>query len=239
MSPKWNRRDILKGLAAIPGTVLIRPRIATSGNVIADGAQLELQITPVSDHTLRLTLRSTIPGSEQSIPDNGSLVRNSWDMPSTTISGGAARELSVGKLRLRVSWNPVSITVANPGGEGIQRFEWDENSGALSFLTGARPLLGLGEGGPQYDRRGSTDEMRSGQGGYKLATHGGRVPIPWLIGTEGWAIFFHQPFGTFDFTGQQSKLIPKHRDSALPLDLFLIATTDPSPIVAEYARTTC
>jgi len=159
-------------------------------------------------------------------------------MPSTTISGGAARELSVGKLRLRVSWNPVSITVANPGGEGIQRFEWDENSGALSFLTGARPLLGLGEGGPQYDRRGSTDEMRSGQGGYKLSTHGGRVPIPLVIGTQGWAIFFHQPFATFDFTGQQSKFIPKRRDAALPLDLFLIAATDPSTIMAEYARLT-
>jgi alpha-glucosidase/alpha-D-xyloside xylohydrolase len=80
--------------------------------------------------------------------------------------------------------------------------------------------------------------MRSGQGGYKLATHGGRVPIPLVIGTEGWAIFFHQPSGTFDFTGEKSKFIPKNRDAALPLDLFLIAATDPPTIMAEYARLT-
>jgi alpha-glucosidase/alpha-D-xyloside xylohydrolase len=128
--------------------------------------------------------------------------------------------------------------VAHASGEGIQGFEWDENSGALSFLTGTKPLLGLGEGGPQYDRRGSTDEMRSGQGGYKLATHGGRVPIPWIIGTAGWAILFHQPFGTFDFTGERSRFIPKNRDAALPLDLFLIAATNPETIMAEYARLT-
>ena len=79
--------------------------------------------------------------------------------------------------------------------------------------------------------------MRSGQGGYKLATHGGRVPIPWIIGTSGWAIFFHQPYGTFDFTGAQGKF-----QSASPrgaaLDLFFVASPDPATIMAEYARIT-
>ncbi|HTS37332.1 MAG TPA: TIM-barrel domain-containing protein [Candidatus Solibacter sp.] len=80
--------------------------------------------------------------------------------------------------------------------------------------------------------------MRSGQGGYKLATHGGRVPIPWIVGTGGWAIFFHQPLGTFDFTGEKSKFIPKNRDATLPLDIFLVAAKDPPTVMAEYARLT-
>jgi alpha-glucosidase/alpha-D-xyloside xylohydrolase len=105
-------------------------------------------------------------------------------------------------------------------------------------MTGDSPLLGLGEGGPQFDRRGSTDRMHSGQGGYKLGTHGGRVPIPWLIGTSGWAMFFHQPFGTFDFTGPQSKFLPASPQIALPLDIFLVASNDPATIMAEYARLT-
>src|SRR5260370_34374353 len=78
--------------------------------------------------------------------------------------------------------------------------------------------------------------MRSGQGGYKLATHGGRVPIPWVIGTSGWAIFFHQPYGTFDFTGQQGEF-----QSATPgaaLDLFFVGSADPDTIMAEYAGLT-
>ena len=47
--------------------------------------------------------------------------------------------------------------------------------------------------------------MRSGQGGYQLRTHGGRVPVPWLIGTGGWAMFIHQPSGTFDLTGPDGR----------------------------------
>jgi alpha-glucosidase (family GH31 glycosyl hydrolase) len=238
MSPHWSRRDILRGFAAIPGAILTRPDFTQSKNASVDGPQFEIQVTPVSDHTLRLTLRAITQEPQQSIPDDGSLVQKSWGASLITVREGPERDLPAGSFRLKVSWSPVSITVAHASGEDIQHFEWDQDSGALSFLTGTRPLLGLGEGGPQYDRRGSTDEMRSGQGGYKLATHGGRVPIPLVIGTDGWAIFFHQPLGTFDFTGEKSKFIPKNRDAALPLDLFLIAATDPPTIMVEYARLT-
>lgn len=238
MSPKWNRRDILRGFAAIPSAILIWPNVVRSENAIVDGPQLEVQITPVSDHTLRFTVFSASQGSQRSIPYDGSLVQESWDTGVNAIPEGAGREVSLGSFRITISWHPVSITVADARSESIQRFEWDESSGSLSFLTGTRPLLGLGEGGPQFDRRGSIDEMRSGQGGYKLPTHGGRVPIPWIIGMEGWAIFFHQPSGTFDFSGAKSKFIPKHRESALPLDFFLISTTDPPTIMGEYARLT-
>jgi alpha-glucosidase/alpha-D-xyloside xylohydrolase len=212
--------------------------LAQSEHGTVNGPQLRVQISPVSDHTLRLTLLPIYEGSEQPIPDDGSLVQKSWGTPSTALPEEAERELSIGSFRLKISWRPISITVSKASGETIQRFDWDENSGALSFLTGTKPLLGLGEGGPQYDRRGSTDEMRSGQGGYKLATHGGRVPIPLVIGTAGWAIFFHEPSGTFDFTGEKSKFIPRNRDTAPPLDLFLISAKDPATILAEYARIT-
>jgi alpha-glucosidase/alpha-D-xyloside xylohydrolase len=78
--------------------------------------------------------------------------------------------------------------------------------------------------------------MISGQGGYRLRTHGGRVPIPWIISTEGWAMFFHQPFGTFDFIGPQSKFHPSSPVAAL--DIFFAYSLDPAIIMAEYARIT-
>ncbi|MFZ0333809.1 MAG: TIM-barrel domain-containing protein, partial [Candidatus Acidiferrales bacterium] len=90
----------------------------------------------------------------------------------------------------------------------------------------------------QFDRRGSFEAMRSGQGGYELATHGGRVPIPWFIGTAGWAMFIHQPFGTFDFSGPESKFQPRDPDSALPLDIFFVTACEPARIMAEFARLT-
>jgi alpha-glucosidase/alpha-D-xyloside xylohydrolase len=59
-----------------------------------------------------------------------------------------------------------------------------------------------------------------------------------LIGTSGWAIFFHQPFGTFDFTQAQSNFLPGSPQSALPLDIFFVASRSPATIMAEYARLT-
>jgi alpha-glucosidase (family GH31 glycosyl hydrolase) len=238
MDPRWNRRDALKGLAAMSAAVVARPNWAAMAQPIADSSTLDIHITPVSEHTLRLSLLSPRGESQSSRADDGSLVEQAWAAPIVKLSGENGNEVSAGSFRISFSPHPCTITVADKQGAVIQEFGWNENSGVLSFLTGTTPLLGLGEGGPQFDRRGSTDSMRSGQGGYRLATHGGRVPIPWVIGTSGWAIFFHAPFGTFDFTAEQGKFAPASRDSALPLDLFLIASSDPATIMAEYARLT-
>jgi alpha-glucosidase/alpha-D-xyloside xylohydrolase len=103
---------------------------------------------------------------------------------------------------------------------------------------GEGPILGLGEGGQQFDRRGSVDRMRSGQGGYRLSTHGGRVPVPWLIGTSGWAMFVHQPRGTFDLTGKDGIFSPINAASALPLDVFIVTAREPARVMGGYARLT-
>jgi hypothetical protein len=75
-------------------------------------------------------------------------------------------------LSVHVSADPILLIMTTPRGEVIQRLHVASDTGIVSFLTGDSPLLGLGEGGPQFDRRGSTDAMVSGQGGYHLATHG-------------------------------------------------------------------
>ena len=199
---------------------------------------IEVQFTLVSPNTFRLTLLPVNNGSVGTIPQDGSLVQESWGLPAATLSSAPSRKISVGNFLLDVSFEPISITVTGSDRTVIQRFIFDDRTGELSFQSGSGPLLGLGEGGPQFDRRGSVDLMRSGQGGYKLATHGGRVPIPWIIGTSGWAIFFHQPFGTFDLSGEVGKFRPVNRDAALPLDLFFIGSSEPAVIISEYARLT-
>lgn len=235
----WNRREILKGLAAASTAIVVRSEaFAAEQSPTTTSSPLEIQLTPVSPHTFRLSLIPIRNGSVAAITSDGSLVQESWGSPSSKLRSDPGQPIVIGKFKLTVSLKPVTIAISNEHGGLIQQFEWDENTGALSFLTGKSPLFGLGEGGPQFDRRGSTDAMRSGQGGYQLATHGGRVPIPWIIGTSGWAIFFHQPFGTFDFTGPQSKFLPSNSDSALPMDLFFVGSYNPGTIMAEYARLT-
>jgi alpha-glucosidase (family GH31 glycosyl hydrolase) len=237
MSPQWNRRDVLKGLlAASTGMIIPHQGAAAHDAASASGRQVEIQVTPVSACTFRLSILPVNEGSIAEILGDGSLVKQSWGAPAAKLRTEPTNPISIGRLRLKVSFHPVGIGIANEHGDVIQQFAWDENTGVFSFLTGNSPLLGLGEGGSQFDRHGSMDSMRSGQGAYKLATHGGRVPIPWIIGTAGWAIFFHQPYGTFDFTGPQGKF--QAASPGTGLDLFFVSSPDPTTIMGEYARIT-
>ena len=238
------RRQVLKGAAAACAALLLpgKEEVADSALRVA-GEDVEIQIAPVSRHTVRLTVvpvkRASENGQPMNVMGDGSLVQSSWGPPLATLRGlSSPRTIQAGNLRVKVSADPIAFTIASERGAPIQQMKLDKETGVLSFITGNASLLGLGEGGPQFDRRGSTDRMVSGQGGYKLPTHGGRVPIPWLIGTSGWAMYFHQPFGTFDFTGTESKFLPVSPDAALPLDIFFVAASEPAMIMAEYARLT-
>jgi alpha-glucosidase (family GH31 glycosyl hydrolase) len=239
MTPRWNRRDVLKGLLAASTGIIVSSKQGIAQDDAHPPEKLtEIQVTSISDHTFRLSILSSDNGTTGHIALDGSLVRDSWGAPVATLRAEpvAVQTIAVGSLRLKISYHPVSISIVNERGDVIQQLGWDQSTGLLTFLNGSSPLFGLGEGGPQFDRRGSTDSMRSGQGAYKLATHGGRVPIPWIVSTSGWAIFFHQPYGTFDFTGSQGKFQSASPGAAL--DLFFVASPDPATIMSEYARIT-
>jgi alpha-glucosidase/alpha-D-xyloside xylohydrolase len=111
----------------------------------------------------------------------------------------------------------------------------------------------------QLDKKGSTDQMRNGQvtsraDGYGLGANGTRAPVQWLIGTgDGWAMFIHQPYGSFDFKGPEGRFTLPVRPAAapasvvsstvttepfLPLDVFVVAADDPAVIMRQYAAIT-
>jgi alpha-glucosidase/alpha-D-xyloside xylohydrolase len=245
MKNRHDRRQVLKGAAAAACAALLLPgkQRAAQPGLQAAGQDVEIQIAPVSEQTVRLTVypvkRDSQDGQSLAVAGDGSLVQSSWGRPLATLRSLASpRTVKAGKLSVRISSDPIAFTISSAKGSTLQQLKLDKETGVLSFTTGNAPLLGLGEGGPQFDRRGSTDRMVSGQGGYRLRTHGGRVPIPWLIGTAGWAMYIHQPFGTFDFTGAVSKFLPASPGAALPLDIFFVAASDPATIMAEYARLT-
>ena len=195
---------------------------------------------PVSQITARVTIQPVLGGKAVPIPSDGALVKEDWgqkaalrlrDLP-------ASRLAKCGDLRVQLSSAPLKLRVSTKGGDPVQELTIEEDTGNLRFSLGKGPLLGLGQGGPQFDRRGNVDRMTSGQGGYQLSTHGGRVPIQLLIGTSGWGLFIHQPLGTFDLTGQEGILKPAPSDSPLPFDVFVIGARDPQGILAEYCLIT-
>lgn len=232
MKKSYSRRQMLRTLSAASAGLLVSQNVSAAGF----GAKgIEIQVSSVSAHTVRLSVLAIDHGKVRTIPNDGSLTRSLWGGPATKIRN-ASQSVRAGDLLVSVSRDPLVFAVSTSKGEMIQRILVDEQEGTVSFTTGNTALLGLGEGGPQFDRRGSIDAMRSGQGGYRLATHGGRVPVPWIIGTSGWALFFHQPYGSFDFSGTESKFRPF--GDPLPLDILLVAARDPKIIMAEYARLT-
>lgn len=241
MTNLYARRDILKGVSAICATSFLRASKieAAPQNLQVAGRNVEIQVSAVSAHSFRLAVLPIEGGEPQSVKGNGSLVQSSWGPPLAKLTGAEReRAAKAGELSIKLTANPLQAVVQNSKGDVVQNLTIDSETGSVSFSIGDSPLLGLGEGGPQFDRRGSQDEMRSGQGGYQLRTHGGRVPIPWLIGTAGWALYFHQPFGAFDFIGTEGKFIPKDSPSALPLDIFIVISQQPKILMAEYARLT-
>ena len=235
-----SRRGALRGFASAAGAFASARLAAAQSSELAIGAvPVELAITGVSARTVRITLMPLRDGQPQEIPQNGALVRRDFGTPRAKIrSLSAAQNVELEHLAVKIA-PPLTLEIGPRDGQPVQRLSIDPLTGAVEFAIGKGPLFGLGEGGPQFDRRGSVDTMRSGQGGYRLRTHGGRVPIPWLVGAQdGWALFFHQPFGIFDLNGEEGRFEPASAATALPLDLFVVASREPAAIMEEYARMT-
>jgi len=259
-----SRRDLLKrvGAAALVTPVGHGARGAqsASGTLTINGEPAELRVTTISPVTTRISV--VRPGA--AISGDGSLVERGWPSPlvrAATVTGERVlRATRSGDLTVAAQivdkpnrgpdargplGSALVLTVTDKVDAVAQLLQIDQGTGSLSFKLAGGPVLGLGEGGPQFDRRGSSIGPRSGQGGFQLRTHGGRVPVQWVIDAAAGALFIHQPYGTFDFesnglgrfapTAERGARVPA---AALPLDVFVVGTKDPSVIMAEYARLT-
>lgn len=232
------RREALRRLgSAGAGMALLGPTVAWRGaGLRAAGRQVGVLASAVSAATLRIrVLPDEAPDAPPHTAD-GSLVDRDWpaEVPLGAADGG---ETPVGGFLVAVEASPLRVRVRRPGGPVLQEILVDEATGATSFDMGDGPLLGLGQGGPQFDRRGAVHRLRNGQGGYELRTHGGVVPIQWLVSTDGWALYVHWPIGSFDLTGVRGRFDPPE-GGALPIDLFVVDADDPTGTLAEWAALT-
>jgi alpha-glucosidase (family GH31 glycosyl hydrolase) len=254
-----SRRKIVQALGCA-GASFLAPDVlhGASTELRIASEDVEISLTPVSAHTFRLTIQQLQDGKLVEVPDDGILVQTAFGNPAARLRGPArAQTVKCGDLHIAFTPDPLAFSVQTAKGEKVQYIQIDGQTGVISFDTGASPILGLGEGGPQFDRRGNTERMMSGSSGYNLRNFGSRVPIPWLIGAGGWAMYFHQPYGRFDFTGERSRFEPAPAfvprtgrgappppppadisTFALPIDLFVVASKDPAIIMSEWARLT-
>ena len=180
MSKAPSRRDALKTIATASAVALTHPAaiLAQPVALAIAGKPVEIIVSSVSPDTLRVSITPLVNGQSQSIPNDGSLVQTSWGKPLARVTTlPREQQVRAGNLVVKFTPDPLTIRIEAKDGRLVQELRPDMQTGTLSFLLDDKPVLGFGEGGPQFDRRGETYTNRNGQGGYRLRTHGGRVPI--------------------------------------------------------------
>jgi alpha-glucosidase len=241
MSDSLTRRDALKGVVSAGALTLLAPAAALplQQPLVTGPENIELSLVSISARTVRIALQQVRDGTALPLPSDGAVLEQSWGPQVARLRNlKGTWTFPSGDVRLHVSSWPLKIRIEDEGDALVQELSLDPATFELQFHLGTGPLFGLGQGGPQFDRRGTVDRMISGQGGYHLGTHGARVPIQFLIGASGWGMFIHAPIGAFDLTGDQGRLRADNTAAALPLDLFVIADKEPATILAEYAKIT-
>ncbi len=195
----------------------------------------KLEAAAISDHTLCLTLESGTGSAKTVSAPSPYLLPQQARERQIWMSTESSRTLQTGPWRVKVQGMPLTIEVATTDGRVIQKLALETQSGALAFAPGNGPLLGLGEGGRQFDRRGGYYRMRPG---WSMGILGSTVPSPLLIGTDGWALFIPQPNGEFDLRGQPGRFLPTTSSGSQPLRCYVIAWNDPATLCEEYIRLT-
>ncbi|MGB6200315.1 MAG: TIM-barrel domain-containing protein [Candidatus Acidiferrales bacterium] len=248
MSRDVSRRKAIAWLGVAGASALANPASLLAGlpskpigdGLIVAGQRVELTLVPVSEKTLRISFLALSAENEaQPIEQSLDLVRNDWPAPLVRLrTVPSERTIPWGALRIQLRSDPLSIAVEDAGGKPIQRLQIDTQTAAVTFDAGNAPIFGLGEGGHQFDRRGVNDPMKNGQTMPDLQVTGARVPIPWLISANGWAFYFHRPYGAFDLSQEKCRFTALNGAPGVPLDIFLVAAREPSEILREYAQLT-
>src|SRR5438128_7442524 len=207
----FTRRQALETMATATGAAFVaKATLAADSTALHMGGKgVEVVLSLVTPSTVRIQVLAVDATDAQSVPSDGALVQEKWGKPVARLRGETkGKGVKCGDLTVAVSVNPVTIRVQDKTNRTVQEFRAEGDSGNVSFVLGEGPLLGLGQGGPQFDRRGKVDRMTSGQGGYQLRTHGAKVPIAFLVGTSGWAMYVHEPVVSFDLTGERGIFKP-------------------------------
>jgi alpha-glucosidase (family GH31 glycosyl hydrolase) len=237
VSWRVTRRSLLQSFGASGAGMLLElllPAAHALANQVAGPPVLALTITALSDNILRVTVAAAGEPMDQLYGD-GSLAKRVWPDPEIRVLAGGARQTAHwGPRLLEVQTDPLRITVRAQGGLLLQELRFEQNPAQLQFLCGDGPVYGLGAGAHTLDRRGTTDAMRNGQVGDDLKVYGAHLPIPWLMGSNGWGLFFHEPQGTFNI-GTESGVF-KPNESARGYDIFLLAADTPAKLLRQLAE---
>jgi len=231
------RRTVLHGLAAGSATLLLRDVFPcpAAAAVETGPPSLEITVSAVSDHILRVTVAAAGEPLDR-MYDDGSIVVKPQTLIARALKTGEGSATAWRDRTIRILANPLRLRVEKPSGAIVQEIAFPSAPSRIAFSCGSGPLYGLGQGAHKLDRRGTTDSMDSGQLGGDLRVYGAHVPIPWLMSPDGWGLFIHEPWGSFDLTANPG--IFKPEEGARGIDLFLLLGDTPAELMKQWAELT-
>jgi len=239
MKKRYSRRSVVTGLGAISASVLLN-RQFSSAEMLAPSAVrtaavgMAVTITAVTGSTLRISVTAVDEDLDLYYED-GSVAPRTFAKPMLTLRTDATgQEIPWGEYKVRIETKPLRIAVEHPQRGVVQELTFRPDQNQILFGYNNAPVYGMGPGVHPIDRRGVKDIMRNGAGD-NLRIFGARNPIPWLMG-KGWGLYFHEPGGQFDLSGDTGIFRPS--DVARGQDLYLCISPTPAGLLRQYAEIT-
>jgi alpha-glucosidase (family GH31 glycosyl hydrolase) len=222
------------------GVVRIASVLAIFSIASIESVRADISIRPSGDHAVRVT----IADKEADVALNPALVDQTWPEPTLHLKPGETRSREkVGGLFVSVLAHPQAIRVEAPSGRLIQELQLGDD-GSISFTTEDAPILGLGEGSDQFDRRGHNYPIVTSRGRPmngqidRLAELGTRIFSPFILGTKGWALFFASPYGGIDLREERGIFTPAPNSPSGVFDIFVIDAKNPADAMQEFIHLT-
>lgn len=244
--PRYSRRTVLSTLGhAAASQVLLRTPVAWAASAVTPGQQglaaipsgppgMELTVTVLTSGTLRISIAASKEDLDRYY-DDGSIAARDFTQPVLRKSIDTAEQtLPWGPHTVHVRPQPLRIALEHATFGIVQELTFRPDLNQIQFSYGNAPVYGMGPGVHPMDRRGVKDPMRNGAGD-NLRIFGARNPIPWIMG-QHWGVFFHEPGGQFDLSGDTGVFRPS--DVARGQDLFFCLGKAPADLLREYAEIT-
>ncbi len=168
--------------------------------------RVKVCLEEISESILRV---SVLPANESvsSVFSRFDLADRPWGESSVASDGhgaSASASASTRSFSAKIAAEPLSIEVS-AGGKRLQTLEIDGQNGDVRFSLGSGPLFGLGHGyRKHFDRKGEYYDLKTnGQVPGIIENYSATSPSPYVASTEGWGLYFHQPWkGSIDLRGE-------------------------------------
>jgi alpha-glucosidase len=153
-----SRRHAVKQIGAAGAGAFLTGGIlrGQTADIRVAGRPVEIAVVSLSPSTVRLSVLPIEGGRPSAVPLNGGLAQPSAGKPAARSRNRSDfRSIRAGDLVVRFTDDPPALHVETSRGVTVQKLTLDAETAGVSFLLPKGPLLGLGEGGPQFDRKHS------------------------------------------------------------------------------------